>query len=366
MRLLLVSSIAWRLTEHLFLSWWRYEVFGMSSRFFPDPYTLNVLLAPFWSVLIQCCLIFVIALIWYRSGGLWGLALLLVDATIADQNLPIGWGALASHPAILLCVMWDLGPEFLRRQFHWIVLIQISFMYGMSVFSKDFRFWLVEPGAAATILDGGILSTSIGRSLSGALSPSGGVALDALILGVQLSSLLFLVFWKHSLGRKIVAWNLILFHVMSAFVFNIRPFALACLSIVSMAFQQTPVAISKRRHWVAGICLVVWITGMISAVFWIWVPGFQFLRLRQSWRIMERPFVVKELLITVTRNGVPFEVTGRESQILSHGLINNPKLRTYFPESLCRHSGESIRVTVSSDKKNLVDLTHACSVRSGS
>lgn len=361
MRLLLVSSIVWRLTDHLLLSWWRTEVFGGSSRFFADPYTFHVLLAPFWSVFIQCCLILSIAFLWLRKGGLWGILLILADSTIADQSLPMGWGALASHPAILLCLIWDLGTESVRKHFHWVFLVQVSFMYGMSVLSKDYHFWLVPPGSAAKTLDGEILSTSFGRALSGSLSPSGGVVLDGIILGVQLSALLFLFFWRSAPARKLIALNLILFHAISGLLLNIQPFALACLSLVSMAFPQRPVREQKSHSWAAIFFLTIWITGMVTAVFWIWVPGFQFLRLRQSWRIMERPVVMKELKMSATRNGETIEMHGREEEILRQALIRNETLKEYFLESLCRKPEESVRVLITSGNKIFVDRSAECS-----
>ena len=101
-RLLLVVSVLWRLAEDLQVSTWRDNVFGKSQVFFDDPYTLHILLAPSWTVLLQFSVIALVALIWFRFGGFWGLLLILIDSFVADQGLPLGWGTLASHPAILL------------------------------------------------------------------------------------------------------------------------------------------------------------------------------------------------------------------------------------------------------------------------
>lgn len=343
-RFLLASSLLWSLVEELFVIIWRAQTFGSSQAFFPYPYTFHLVLAPAWVMGVLFLIIALVTGIWLQRGGLWGILLIFVNSLVAEQSLPIGWGPLASHPAIFLCVIWDLGTPALRRNFIWIFLTQVTFMYVISVTSKDYGFWLKSPGAVLTTLKSEIIATDTGHWLSSIMPPAWGAGVDALILGVQLSAILLWGLRRHQRAWMTVLFGVASFHVISAITLKIIPFVLACLGILSMGLPQKSFRnAGSSAPKLSALLLSIWAFGILAGTFRMWAPGLEDLSLRQSWRIMTWPDQTVPADLSVEKNGTTYSLTGGNPKtVLTQGLAANEKVRAGFLRTLCETRSDRV------------------------
>lgn len=355
-RILILVSLAWRYVELFNFHLWSANKFPELKAVSVDSiYQLHPMFGSGFSLASLYILILIVGVAWIYFGGWTALLLIGLDSLVANQGLSLGWGPLVTHPALLLCFLWDYGDEKVHKNFSLIMLVQLMIMYITSVSGKDFHVWYEQGDASYLALTGEYLSTGLGQWV-GSLIKDQTLLIKLLSIAPSVLQLSVVLIWLSPFSEKLkklsyaILIGLGVFHLSMALLLHIKPFSIGCLAIISMYFTNAfSIAQSNWKKYLSYTAIAIWLIGAVIGVFRL--PGV-FLRqawLAQNWRIMTQPEppgrVEAEL---ISNDKVIFKTGSDRNEIAFATAIEiNPKIRKYVMRPVCDLGSAGVVLNIS-------------------